>query len=502
MNNGFLGAETRFKKPPSDTLVNSAFAYELECSRYVMTGLSIADLAHVMNLSMDGVVKPDVASALLQGLRDVHLEGEEQITLDPAVGDSYNNRDKYLQSKLPSLSGYIHIGRARREASTLAWQLACREKMLEVYQALTKLVATFNDVIAEHHATYMADFTYLQHAQPTTLAHYLQGFQMPLSRDLDRVENAINMVNQSPACSGSVNGSQIPMDRYRIAELLEFPKVIEHTRDAMWAPDMCLDLMLPLNSIMTTLDRISEEFIVWNSAEFSYLQLDDAHTRTSVIMPQKKNPYGLAYIRGQARALNGSMMSLLSCNQTISGQPDNRLYAYGELPRAMDYVVQCLALFEETLSAATFNKDQLAKAAADNFIISTDLCDMLVKHAELDNRSAHKIIGRAVRNAIDENTAVLTLDGVSKAASELSITLPNISQSAFDEVSNIASLIMLRKGVGSAHPESVSALASKITERLNAANTYAMSLDFSGFEQRFMARVSDYINVLEGECER
>ncbi|MEO2266917.1 lyase family protein [Pseudoalteromonas sp. YIC-656] len=502
MNNGFLGAETRFKKPPSETLVNSAFAYELECSRYVMKGLSIADLAHVMNLSQDEVIQPDVALALIKGLQDVHLRGTDVIPLDPAVGDSYNNRDKYLQSELPALSGYIHIGRARREASTLAWQLCCREKMLNVHKALTKLVATFNDVIAQHHTTYMADFTYLQHAQPTTLAHYLQGFQMPLTRDLDRVENALKMVNQSPACSGSVNGSQIPMDRYRIAELLEFPAVIEHTRDAMWAPDMCLDLMLPLNSIMTTLDRVSEEFIVWNSAEFAYLELDDAHTRTSVIMPQKKNPYGLAYIRGQARALNGTMMSLLSCNQTISGQPDNRLYAYGELPRAMDYVEQCLALFEETLRAARFDKSQLAKAAADNFIISTDLCDMLVKHAGLDNRSAHKIIARAVRNALENAQTKLTLSAVMTAASQLAIVLPAISQDVFDEVSNIPSLIMLRQGVGSAHPDSVKSLASKTARRISLAEDYANELNFEHFEQRFLNRVNEYIAFLEGQCER
>lgn len=499
MSNGFLGANSRFKHGPDKRLVDSAFSYELECSQYMMEGLSFADISHVMTLHHSGVLSDSNASQLLKGLLDVHAQGQGAISLDPEVGDSYNNRDRYLQKKLGKISGYIHIGRARREASTIAWQLVCKEKLVELHKQVIQLGDVFNNVVSEHLNTYMADFTYLQHAQPTTLGHYLQGFQMPLMRDLKRIEGAIKIVNQSPACSGSVNGSQIPMDRHFIAELLEFEGVMTHTRDAMWAPDMCLDMMLSLSSIMTSLNRISEEFIIWNSAEFSYLELADGFTRTSVIMPQKKNPYGLAFIRGQARSFNGVMSAILATNQTVSGQPDNRLYAYGEIPKAIDYAIQCVALFCGILETATFNKKRLAEAASDPFIVATDLCDMLVKHSDIDNRSAHKVIGRAVRNADDAGKSGFTIQSIKQAAKQLDIKLPDISAEVFAANFDIASLMSLREGLGSANPEQVKVTIKHNEQLLDEARNTQKKYSVDDFEKRILIKAKSYLQILEGK---
>jgi argininosuccinate lyase len=175
----------------------------------------------------------------------------------------------------------------------------------------------------------------------------------------------------------------------------------------MWAPDMVLDLMQPVISIMTTLDRLTEEFIIWSSSEFDYLDLSDSTSRTSVIMPQKKNPYGLAYIRGQARSLTGVFMSLINTNQTISGQPDNRIFAYSEVPKSLDYTYHCIKLFNDVLTQSTFNKDKLAAAAGEGFTYSTDICDYLVLKSDLDNRTVHKVVGKAVRQCIEQNQETL-----------------------------------------------------------------------------------------------
>ncbi len=495
MSETFLGKDTRFKKSPSKSLVNSAFAYELECSEFVLKWLSVADMAHVATLAKDNVIKPDVASQLLNGLYELHEESQN-IPLNPAVGDSYNNRDKFLEDKLGSLTGYIHIGRARREASTIAWLLCCREKLLHLHELMVELCEAMSRVIELHKTTYMVDYTYLQHAQPTTLAHYLQGFQMPLVRDLDRVKQAIASINLSPACSGSVNGSQIYMDREYAADLMGFAGLLHHTRDAMWSPDICLDTILPINSIMTTLNRMSEEFIIWNSAEFNFLSLDDSHTRTSVIMPQKKNPYGLAHIRGQARILNGVTASLLSTNQTISGQPDNRLYAYGELPKAIDYASQCVELFSDIISSCEFNTDELAKAANDKFAVATDICDMLVKTQEIDNRSVHKVVGRAVRNALENNIDHLSISGIKQAAEELTITLSDIDEKLFAANTDVPQLIKLRKGIGSAHPDQVAKMQAQNADKIKAAISFKRALDLESFEQDFLASIKSLLDEL------
>lgn len=490
MKKEFLGANSRFKTPPSESLINGAFAYELEASKYLYQGLSFADLAHVAALKKGGIITDAVYSELVTKLVEFHHVKLEQLDFDPYIGDVYNNRDEILKQHIGDLAGYIHIGRARREASTISWQLCCREKITGLIKQVVNLISSFETVCKSHKSTYMSDFTYLQHAQPTTLEHYLLTFVMPLTRDLERLKTALQFVNKSPAGSGSVNGSQLNIDREYLADLLGFDGLVEHTRDAMWAPDMVLDIMTPVISIMTTLDRLSEEFIIWGSKEFDYIDFSDQTSRTSVIMPQKKNPYGLAYIRGQARSLTGVFMSLINTNQTISGQPDNRIFAYYEVPRALDYVISCVDLFNDVLTQSTFNKKQLNAAAGEGFTYSTDICDMLIMETNLDNRSVHKIVGLAVRQCIDNHTSELTLDDIYQAAQKLDISLPKINPDKFAQNIDPQSIVNNRQGIGSANPEAIQTMYININSAIQKTVGYVDSLQLESFEQSFFTKLA------------
>lgn len=494
MKKEFLGANSRFKRPPSENLINGAFAYELEATPYLFKGLSYADLAHVAALYKGKIISESTFKELASKLIDFHDTPYQEVEMDPYVGDTYNNRDETLKAALGDLAGYIHIGRARREASTVAWQLHVRQEVIEVTKALVTLIEGFMSICKRHAKTYMSDYTYLQHAQPTTLEHYLLGFAMPLSRDLARLKSALTFVNQSPAGSGSVNGSQLPIDREYLAELLGFDGLIEHTRDAMWAPDMVLDLMQPVISIMTTLDRLSEEFIIWSSSEFNYLDLSDCTSRTSVIMPHKKNPYGLAYIRGQARSLTGIYMSLINTNQTISGQPDNRIFSYYEVPRALEHTKTCILLFNEVLTQSRFNIENLAQAAEHGFTYSTDICDFIVLDTKLDNRTVHKVVGKAVATCIDRGQDRLTLDDIEQAAKSLNISLPPISEQKFLANTQAQHIVENRQGIGSANPSAIDSMYQGLNSALKDVELTIEKTSLATFENDFINRIKELCN--------
>ncbi|MFH1132784.1 MAG: lyase family protein, partial [Pseudomonadota bacterium] len=398
----YLGLGSRLKKGPATTLAESAFSFELKGAPYLLRGLSYADMAHVAMLLHCKIIPEKKGIGVLKKLKELHSSGFEQFEFDPMVGDIYNNRDIFLEQKLGNDSGIIHTGRARREAVTIAWQIACRKLLLEVGRDLTGFCDAMLSVAKRHQKTYMPDFTYLQHAHPTTLAHYFLGFLYPLLRDVGRVERALNLMNRSPAGSGSVNGSRLPMDREYLADLLGFEGVIEHTRDAMWAPDRSTECMAALVTLGTNMNRLAEELQIWATQEFGFAQLDDSHSRTSVIMPQKKNPYALAFIRGQARSLVGQLVELVSTNLTVSGQPDNRMFAYSGLPESLEWTNRAIRLMTDVISKCSFDKSRMLQSAQKDYSYATDVCDYLLGVTGLPNRTLHKVVGLAVRNCMNK----------------------------------------------------------------------------------------------------
>ena len=299
MSDEALGSGHRLRSGPSELLARTAFAHELEAAPYLWPGMAMADLAHVLTLDAAGLLPEEHRGPLLDGL--LALVDVDGLVLDPSVGDIYNNRDRMLRDRVGRSAGYVHAGRARREASTIAWQVACRERLLHLGTAVADLVSVGPRVAEAHSATLMPDLTYLHRAQPTTLGHYLLGHLAPFARHLDRIERALTLVDSSPAGSGSTNGSRLPIDREMLADLLGFGTVLRHTRDAMWAPDMAIDIAHVCMQVMTSVDRFAEELQLWTTEGFAFADLADDQSRTSVVMPHKKNPYSLTYLRGAAR---------------------------------------------------------------------------------------------------------------------------------------------------------------------------------------------------------
>ena len=325
----------RFTKSPAPELINSAFTMEVNEGTLLYHGMSLADLAHAIMLIEIDVVPQESRAALLNALLDMHNLSVENIDFDNALVDVYTNRDHMLHERTPETAGWLHAGRPRREVSTLAYLIVTRAELLEVVKNVSELMGTLLDFAEENHSTILPDYTYLQRAHPTTLAHYVLTFVQPMSRDLDRLKSVYKRTNKSPAGAGSTNGSRLPIDRERLAELLGFNGLVLHTRDAMWQPDGPIELMSVALAILCNVDRMTEDLQIWTTSEFNFMDLSESHSRSSIIMPHKKNPYSLTFVRGVAREMIGRLAGTAALQSTPSGQVDNRIFTYSMVPQGL-----------------------------------------------------------------------------------------------------------------------------------------------------------------------
>jgi argininosuccinate lyase len=400
---GHLGVGDRFAEGPAPELIQSAFALEAGYGPLLHHGMSLADLAHAVMLIEARIVPADAGARLLAALLELHAIPAEAFPFDPAHGDAYTNREHLLRQRAPDAAGWLQAGRARREASTVGYALAVRAGLLSVAEALLALMHALLDRATDHLDTLMPDYTYLQAAQPTTLAHYLLTFAQPMTRDLARLKLAFDHADHSPAGVGSTNGSRLPIDRERLAELLGFQGLAVHTRDAMWQPDSPVEVMAALTALLINVDRLAEDLQIWATAEFGYVELSDRHSRVSVIMPQKKNPYSLSYARGVARDTIGKLAGAAALQATPSGQIDNRIFAYGGTPQALGQAERALRLMAGVVADLTVNAEVMRRRAGQDYIGATDLAEAIMVAGGHSARTAHRIVGRAVRLAIERD---------------------------------------------------------------------------------------------------
>jgi argininosuccinate lyase len=467
-----LGLGSRLEEGPAPELIASAFALEAGDGPLLYHGMSLADLAHAVMLIELGLAPPEVSGELLATLLDLHQLPGDAFPFDPTRGDAYNNREYVLRQKSPRTAGWLQAGRPRREVSTLAYLIVVRARLLALTVALLDLMGSLLDLAEANLQTLMPDYTYLQTAHPTTLAHYLLTFVQPMTRDLARLRGAFARTNLSPAGSGSTNGSRLPLDRQRLADLLGFDGLALHTRDAMWQPDGPIEVMAAIVAMLVNADRLAEDLQIWATAEFGMIELSDRHSRISVIMPQKKNPYSLAFVRGAARDMIGRLVSAATVGATPSGQVDNRIFSYGGVPHALEHARQAIQLLAGTVAGLTIKPEIMAERAAQNYSGATDLTDVIMLECGLDTHTAHRIVGRAVRAAVAANEPHLSAAMLDTAALEIIDRPLNLSQETISNAMNPLAIVETRSGPGGAAPEAVRAMLAEFRAALIEAKTW------------------------------
>ncbi len=467
----------RLLEGPAPQLIYSAYRLELQSAPALMPELVLADLAHILALLDGDLLPPEQGRRLLAALLELRDVGparalpgtaddrdvEGGLRLDPALGDLAMNREAWLRERIGQTAGYLLVGRPRREAITVAFHLAVRYRVLALAAALERLQRTLVDLAAAHLHTLAVDYTYWQPAQPTTLGHTLLAYAYPLGREAERLRGAFDRANTSPAGAGCTNGAGIPLDRAAIASLLGFNGVVLHARDANWQADVALELTAITASTALALDRLAEDLQIWATREFGYVELADRAARVSLAMPQKKNPYALVFVRGTAARLLGRLAGAGALAKTASGQPDQRIFAQDEVPTSLELAEQSASLLVEVLAGARFDRDRLAAAARRGYCAGNDLAERIMFLRGLPFGDAHRIVGAAVRRALEVGRDQDGIDAASldAAAVEVIGTPVGLTDAEVRDALDPEAAVARRTGTGGAAPAAVRRLLAE-----------------------------------------
>jgi argininosuccinate lyase len=384
---------------PAPELVEAGFALEVADAPLLHAGLNLADIAHVLDLRSRAVLPTDAVRRLLRVLLEAHETPAGEFGYDPVHGDPYNCRERLFAERIGDDAGWLHAGRPRREAGRVALRLLLRTLVVDLVAETAGFATAVAAQARAHAETIMPDQTYLQQAQPSTFGHYVLAFAYPALRDGERLLLGLDWVNRSPGGAGCVNGSRLLHDRTRVADLLGFPAVIEHTRDAMWQTDGLIDLLATAVSLVGNESKLAEDLEIWDSQEFGFVDLAGSYTRASVLMPQKRNPYALAITRGATGVLIGRLSGFLAVVKSPSARSDNLIFAYGEVPRALELARKITSLMAGVIATLEVHAERMREVLLAGFSQATDLAEFVMQACEVDYRTAYLVVGRAVGDA-------------------------------------------------------------------------------------------------------
>jgi argininosuccinate lyase len=452
---------------PAPELIEAGFGWEINDAPLLHHGLNVADLGHVLDLHQRGIVPDRAAGRLLGVLLEAYATPAEAFPYDANYGEPYNSRERLFVEQIGDDAGWLHAGRPRREAARVALRILLRGQVAELIVRAGRFALTTSNIARDHRFDFMPDQTYLQQAQPSTFGHYLLAFVPPALRDCDRLLAGLELVNESPGGAGCVNGSRLLDDRTCIADLLGFGGIIEHTRDAMWQTDTFVDVLATTTSLISNQSKLAEDLEIWSSQEFDYIDLAGPYTRSSVLMPQKRNPYALTIIRGAGGVLIGRLSGFLAVVKSPSARSDNLIFAYGEIPRALDLAMKVTALSTGVVATMTVNSARMFSALEAGFSQATDLAEHVMTAAQLDYRTAYRIVGAAVRRASGDGLRGLdiSVEAIDAAALEISGRALGLDAEALAEVLDPRLIVATRTAAGGAAPDVVNDMAQRFGSR-------------------------------------
>ncbi len=365
-------------------------------------------IAHVTMLAKQGILTEEEKEKIIGGLKGILSDvenGSLQITSE--YEDIHSFVEANLIERIGDTGKKLHTGRSRNDQVALDMKLYIRDEILALDKLLKDMLETLIKLMEEHTETYMPGFTHLQKAQPITLAHHLGAYFEMFKRDRQRMKDIYGRMNYCPLGAGALAGTTYPLDREYTAELLGFAGPTLNSIDSVSDRDYLIELLSAMSTVMMHLSRFSEEVIIWNSNEYQFVEVDDAYSTGSSIMPQKKNPDIAELVRGKTGRVYGALMSLLTTMKGIPLAYNKDMQEDKELVfDAIDTTKGCLALFTGMLASMKFNKKQMENSAKNGFTNATDAADYLVNHG-VPFRDAHGIVGQLVLYCIEKN---ITLD--------------------------------------------------------------------------------------------
>ncbi len=364
-------------------------------------------IAHVNMLAKQEIVTNEERFAILKGLDSIKTDIDNGVLeISPEYEDIHSFVEATLIERIGDTGKKLHTGRSRNDQVALDMKLYTRDEVKEVDELLTGLLKVILRIMKENIDTYMPGFTHLQKAQPVTVAHHFGAYFEMFRRDKGRLLDIYKRMNYCPLGAGALAGTTYPLDRDFTADFLHFEGATLNSMDSVSDRDYIIEFLSALSTIMMHLSRFSEEIIIWNTNEYRFIELDDAYSTGSSIMPQKKNPDIAELVRGKTGRVYGALMSILT---TMKGLPlayNKDMQEDKELTfDAIDTTKGCILLFTGMIDTMTFNKEIMAASAKNGFTNATDAADYLVNHG-VPFRDAHGIIGQLVLLCIDKNISL------------------------------------------------------------------------------------------------
>ncbi|MGN0152056.1 MAG: argininosuccinate lyase [Wujia sp.] len=388
-------------------------------------------IAHVTMLAACRILTDAERDQIIEGLHGIERDVENgTLKITEEYEDIHSFVEANLIDRIGDTGKKLHTGRSRNDQVALDMRLYSRDEIIEVKKLVAALIKELHKLMKENIDTYMPGFTHLQKAQPVTFAHHIGAYMEMFKRDYSRLNDIYDRMNYCPLGAGALAGTTYPLDRKLTADLLGFYGPTLNSMDSVSDRDYVIEMLSAFATIMMHLSRFSEEIIIWNSNEYQFVELDDAYSTGSSIMPQKKNPDIAELVRGKTGRVYGALTSILTTMKGIPLAYNKDMQEDKELTfDAIDTVKGCLALFTGMISTMKLNKPVMKKSAMNGFTNATDAADYLVNHG-VPFRDAHGIVGQLVLYCIDKNISLeeMTLDEYKKIS-------PVFEQDIYDAIS-------------------------------------------------------------------
>ena len=398
----------RFQKE-TDTLVNdfnSSISFDARLYREDIQG----SMAHAAMLGRQGIIEPHEAEKIIQALGEILADieaGKVEFSVDNE--DIHMNIETLLTARIGATGKRLHTARSRNDQVAVDIRLYLKKEIVKIRKMALDLMAVLVKKAEENKQAYMPGYTHLQRAQPTTFAHYMMAYANMLRRDVTRLEDCLERMDEMPLGSGALAGTTYPIDRYSVAKELGFARITQNSLDGVSDRDFAIEFLSACATMMMHLSRFSEEIILWCSWEFKFVELDDAYSTGSSIMPQKKNPDVAELVRGKTGRVYGDLVTLLTVMKSLPLAYNKDMQEDKEpLFDAIDTVEQCLPVFAAMVDTMTVLPKNMAKAASGGFINATDCADYLVRKG-MPFRDAYMVVGRLVSACIRMGETLDTL---------------------------------------------------------------------------------------------
>jgi argininosuccinate lyase len=451
----------RFTKE-TDQLVhnfNTSISFDQKFFRQDIEG----SIAHVTMLAKQGIITEEEKALIIDGLSGILKDIlNKSLVIDSEHEDIHSFVEAHLIERIGAAGKKLHTGRSRNDQVALDMRLYVRDEIAEIDGLVKKLLLSLHEIMKANTDTFIPGFTHLQKAQPVTLAHHLGAYFEMLKRDRSRLSDIAKRLNLSPLGSGALAGTTYPLDREYTARLLGFDGPTLNSMDGVSDRDYLIELLSALSTIMMHLSRFSEEIIIWNSNEYRFVELDDAYSTGSSIMPQKKNPDIAELVRGKTGRVYGALISLLTVMKGLPLAYNKDMQEDKELTfDAIDTVKGCLALFAGMVSTMKFRKENMAASAKNGFTNATDAADYLVNKG-VPFRDAHGIVGQLVLYCIGRD---ISLEEMTLA--EFKQISPVFEQDIYEAIS-LTSCINKRNTIGAPGKEAMARVIELNEEYLKA----------------------------------